>query len=302
MLKDETLNKLAGAAGLKAEELKAAIESTEEQELTIADAHRFTDDQLQQRTLNELKGVVSRYSTKELGGTPITGDTPDDIMLNLGKQVYNDGKMAALEMAIKGWKEKNGADFQGKDLDAFASYLKSQKADTGELEKTIEQLRQNLTAKDQEFTGLKNDYESKLSKVEIDAYLDTVIPDTLVETIKKQQVKTLLKSVYVWELQDGKIIAKQNGEIVKDKQLLNPLSGEQIATQFVTDNGWLATARPGRGGKDEKGKVTGLEHIHDKTTFFAYCKEHNIGNTSKGALEIVKKLPKEVQDDIFSQE
>ena len=302
MLKDETLNKLAGAAGLKAEELKAAIEATEEQELVIADAHRFTDEQLQQRTLNELKGVVSRYSVKELGGTLVDGNTPEEIIQHLGKTVYDDSKKAAMEMTIKGWKEKNGVDFQGKDLDAFASYLKSQKVDTGELERTIEQLRQNIQAKEQEFDGVKSEYERQLTQAEIDNYLDTAIPDNLIDPIKKLHVKSLLKSVYEFEKENGQLIVKKNGEIIRDKQLLTPLSPTQVVNDYISENGWLAMARPGRGGKDEKGKVTGLEHIHDKTTFFAYCKEHNIGNTSKGALEIVKKLPKEVQDDIFSQE
>ena len=298
MLPKETMEALTGAVGVTAEELTAAIKSDEEVDLTLKIKQPMTDDEMTTRTNNVLREVVQRYSTKELDGKPIAGETPDEIIQGLGKVVYDDSKAAALEMAIKKWKESNSADFTGKDLDSMVAFVKSQKTDTGDLEITIEGLRKNILQKDEEITGIKSDYEKRLSVSNVSQMTMDAIPDNLVDAIKKEQVRQLFLSIHEVETVDGKTTVKKNGEVIKDKQLLNPLPLDQVVGEFVKDNNWLSASRKGRGGGNEGGSVTGLEQIIDKDTFFEYCKENNIHGTSKQALEILNKLPKDVQEKV----
>lgn len=298
MLKKETIEALAGVGGVTAEELTAAIGSEEEMELALKIVKPLTEEQQTTRTNNILKEAIQRYSTAELEGVVISGDTPEDMIHSLGKTVYDDSHKAALEMGVKKWKETNTAEFSGKDLDSLVTFVKSQKADTGELEKTIEGLRKNILQKDTDTDTMKADYEKRLNGNQISQRVMDSIPDNLVDTIKKDQVKQLFLATYQVEAVDGKEIVKQHGDIVKDKQLLNPLTLDQVMSEFLTTNKWLGVKKVGRGGTDEGGKVTGKEHIIDKKTFFEYCKENNIHGTSRQALEVLKELPKEVQEKV----
>lgn len=301
MLKQEAIEKLSQASGVKVDDLKAAIESEQEVDVEIQELHRFTDEQLQTRINNSLKSAISEYSQKELGGIPIPGDDPLSMVQSLGKHVYDDGKKASTEMYVKSWKEKNGADFQGKGIDDLISYIKSQKADTGELENTVEQLRKNITQKEQEVESLRNDYESKLSATQLRQQASAAIPDNLVDTIKKDHVLQLFLSTHELKNQDGKMVVLKNGEVMKDRQLLNPLPVDAVVKSFVEENNWLATERRGRGAEPGKTAPTGVEHIVDKDTFFEYLNSKGIHRTSQQSVEVLNKLPKDVQENILAE-
>lgn len=301
MLTDTNLQALAEAAGVKAEELKEAITSEEEKELELNPAQRFTDDDLQTRVTNELNHALESYAQKELDGVSIQGETPEEKIHNLGKRVYDDARTASVEMFVKDWKKQHNADFQGKDLDSLINHIKSQKRDTGELEQTIEQLRRNLQEKEQEFDGIRSEYEQKLSKQQVSQLVRGVIPDNLIDTIKPDHVYKLFNATYDVELKDGKPVVKDGGEVLKDKQLLNPLSLEQVMGRFVEENGWLAQKRSGRGGGDDKGGQV-LEGITSKDAFYEYLKDREIKSTSRQALEVLNKLPKDVQEEVLKLE
>lgn len=302
MLADKTLSTLAEAAGVKPDELREAWSSDEEKELEIKPAQRFSDDEINTRVRNELTSAIQRYAQQELDGATIAGDTPEDMIHALGKNVYEDSKSAALEMWVKDWKEKNGADFQGKDPSALINYIKSQKQDTGELESTIEKLRSNLQEKESELEQTRNDFEKKLTRQQTDELIRRNIPDNLIDTIKKDHVHKLFQATYEVDMQNGNPVVKENGEVLKDRQLLEPLKLEQVMERFIQDNGWAATERHGRGGGDQRQKPTGLEGIHDKESFEAYLSDNKIKFTSREAVNVVNKLPKEVQKEILTHE
>lgn len=301
MLNQEQYKELADAVGVTPAELQDAITSEEEKEITIVKLNRFTDEELSTRLNNSVRDAINGYSQKELGGIQISGDDPTAMVNSLGKLVYDDGKKASTEMYVKSWKEKNGADFQGKGIDDLISFVKSQKADTGDLETTVEQLRKNITIKDQEIETIKSDYESKMFATSLKQEASAAIPDNLIEAIKKDQVLQLFLSTHELKNQDGKTVVMKNGEVMKDKQLLSPLPVDAVMKSFVEDNNWLAVNKKGRGDKNNKILPTGVEHIVDSETFFEYLDSKGIHRASQKSVEVLNKLPKDVQENILAE-
>ena len=105
------------------------------------------------------------------------------------------------------------------------------------------------------------------------------------------------------EIVDGKIIIKDaTGEIIKDEHLAKPITAKEDIDKFFKEKGLIKETKKGRGTKDVRDKVTGLEGVTDKETFFEYLSSNNINRTDRKVNEILAKLPKDVQEDILKRD
>jgi len=278
MLKQETIDLLAGNSRLDAAKLVEAIKSEDEQAIEVNAFKVFTDEELTERIDNEFTG-------------------------QRGKDKYNEGKDAAIEMKAKDWKAKHGIDIDGKDLDQFLdAYTKkiSVKPDDNENLKTIEQLRTNILAKDTEIEVLKTDYQKQIESTQLESSVSNSIPNNLIDGWNRTDATKFYMASRKAEIVDGKIIIKDaTGEIIKDEHLAKPITAKEDIDKFFKEKGLIKETKKGRGTKDVRDKVTGLEGVTDKETFFEYLSSNNINRTDRKVNEIISKLPKEVQEDIF---
>ena len=277
MLKQETIDLLAGNSRLDAAKLVEAIKSEDEQAIEVNAFKVFTDEELTERLTNETTTAK--------------------------QQSYNEGKDAALEMKAKDWKAKHGIDIDGKDLDQFLdAYTKkiSVKPDDNENLKTIEQLRTNILAKDTEIETLKTDYQKQIEGTQLESSVSNSIPNNLIDGWNRTDATKFYMASRKAEIVDGKIIIKDaTGEIIKDEHLAKPITAKEDIDKFFKEKGLIKETKKGRGTKDVRDKVTGLEGVTDKETFFEYLSSNNINRTDRKVNEIISKLPKEVQEDIF---
>jgi ribosomal protein S13 len=158
-------------------------------------------------------------------------------------------------MAAKGLKESFGIEAEGKDLNGiFEAYGQKVLADAKiEPNKKIQELQNSLSSlqstyqtdisqKDQEINGFK----TQLNDFSINQKLMSELPDNL--GIAPKHFLTIARSDMSFDFDDnGGIVAKQNGQIVKDK-LEKPVPVKDLLSTFAQENGFVGQGRGGRGG------------------------------------------------------
>jgi hypothetical protein len=88
-----------------------------------------------------------------------------------------------------------------------------------------------------------------------------LVPEKL--AIPKDDFMTIVKNKYEFDIDNGKVIVKQNGEILKDN-LLNPLDPKVVIEKFISDNP-VYLGRPGGGSGDgDSGMGGGAKKSIDK--------------------------------------
>lgn len=233
MLKKETIEKLAKLAKVEVSALETAINATEEQEVAIAELSTFTTDELATRDSNNKKTS------------------------------YNEGKVAGLEIAVKESKEKLGLEFEGKDLDSFAKALQKKTLDDAkinpdakvvELTKSMDILRNNLEAEKQSKLAL----EGQINSIKNDNNLISMFPSNLSDILSKNEVLGIVKNKYEFVLEDGKMVAKENGQIVKDATTQAPLEAKDVINSYLKERKLIVEGggggQQGRGGQGDAGK------------------------------------------------
>lgn len=219
---------------------------------------------------------------------------------NIEKESYNKGKKDGVEIEWKETKRKLGIDIEGKNgdeiIDAYrVKILADAKVEPNEKikehEKTIGQLRVNLTKAETEKNELQISFQKKEKDMKISSILYNTIPDKAVnETFTKNDIISLYKSNgFGVDISDGKEVATFNGEIVKDDKTLEPLSVKTVVEKFVNDKG-LIKKEPGR---DDKDKVL----IKDqKNTLDAFEKEMKEKGIKYNSPEYISEMKSRIKD------
>ena len=264
MLKQEQLNKIASLIKMKPEDLKAAIEATEEKEITI-------DDTLSVLTNTEI-------------------DT-------LKNNEYKAGKEKGTEMLIKDTKEKLGLDFQGKTIDGLLdAHGKKVLADAKiEPEKKVTELTEKITNLQKTVTEQEAklaEKDNEVSTVKLNTSLYKEVPGNL--PLEADEVITLMKAKgYDFKMVDGKTVAFKDGKELQDK-LSNAVPVKDVISSFLTekklvsDDGGGSGGSGGRGGGDKggAGKATKLSEL--KAQFAAEGKSL-LGGEFSAAVEAAAK-------------
>lgn len=215
MLSQETLDTVAVITGIKADELAQAISDEQEVKLELPKGKFLTPE-------NEAK-----------------------LLDNHGKRKYDEGKSKTLKEI-----------FDGKDKDTFlnefkTSILKDAKLEPNEkltqAEKTINALKENLTAKEEEVLRIKNESENTKKRAQALSTLPTLREDLGIK--KTEALDIILSSIE--QKEDG---IYKNGQLVVNEHH-EAVSLNDFLSQEVNSRGWVKKQIQGHGGKE--GKQTG---------------------------------------------
>ena len=223
MLTQEVINRLAALAKIKAEDLKAAIDATEEKAVDIdASVVAFNETELSTLKANE----------------------------------YNRGKVTGPEMLIKEAKEKLGLDFTGKTIDNLLdAYSKKVLADAKiEPEKKVKDLEEKLSTAQATANDFKTKLEQKeqeVSKIKDMTEIAKFIPafGDNAPALGHDEVITLMQANgYNYQRNDaGKLVFMKDGKELTDN-LGNAVDPSVAITGFLKEKKLIVDA-PAPGGR-----------------------------------------------------
>jgi succinate dehydrogenase flavin-adding protein (antitoxin of CptAB toxin-antitoxin module) len=217
----ENLKQLEATLKLPEGTLQRAIESTEAISVELPELEIFTKDE---------------YTNK----------------INVFKKTFQD---QGVDFAVQAFKDKEGLQFEGRKLDKLIDAVTSKKIEdmkiepekqVSEMSNQILNFKKILEEKDNEMLNLKLSYKKKDDDQTITTALknavktETIIPIEDLITIFEKRAKI--------EFQEGKMIAKKDNEVIKDKYGIEPLNAIDIFTDFAQQ--YLKPIL-GAGGKDE---------------------------------------------------
>jgi len=281
MLKEEQLKELADKLKVKADDLQTAITSEEEVELVIPELKIFTPEELTARDTNITEPIKN--------------------------QSYQDGKVAGVEMEVKTLRESLGLEFEGKTITNLLDAQKKQiLAESGkDVDPIILELKKDKDLLTQTITQLKADHESekntltgKITEQSVNVIIEAEIEklDALPDGITKSDVIMMIRNGYQIETAEGKMIFKQNGEILKDETTADPKGAETIVAEFFESRKWTGDPNrtPGRNEKDEfgtqsSGAIVEFKKVQSADDLEKYCERHNLQPQSNTIVELMKK-------------
>ena len=230
MLKKDLITKLATLLKVDATEFETALTSTEEVDVTIQDLHVLTPEELSTRDANSKKNG------------------------------YNEGKTASIEMFVKETKEKFGLEFEGKDATKLIEAVQSKTLADAKIEpsKKIEELNGVISKLQGNLTSLESEKTTLLSQFEAtktDAKLLSLLPQNRLNTLNDEEYLTIIKKDHEIVSEDGKLVVKKGGEIVRNATTQNPLEVSEVISGIFTERKWVNEqgGQGGRGGQSSKG-------------------------------------------------
>ena len=228
MLNDEQIKKLADASKLDTVKLKEAISKEEEVSIEIPEVQTFTPEELETYVNNNLEEAKTKS--------------------------YGEGKTAGLEMFVKNQKEQLGLEFEGKSGEDLVKALQKKFSQTeseqvNELQSDKTNLQQTVQQKDQQITQL----QQQLQQRNLNEQIENMIPDGY--AMNKRQIRILFSADHsIEQNEDGKMIVKKNGSIMKDN-MANVMEVQDVINGFMETSGIPKAGTPsggkaGRGGDD----------------------------------------------------
>lgn len=226
----KNIDKIEQLLKLEAGTLKAAIESEDEQEITLEGLNVYTQDELS--SLEE----------------------------NIKKQEYRNGKVAGEEMAVKAVRDEYGLDFEGKTVRNFAEAFKnkieseSKKQPTEkikELETDLQKLREKNGEWENKFNQLNDSISNERKEYKLKSLIESSVPkDTILPADK---ISLLFRNDYKVDFnEDGNPVVMKGDEVIKDEKTRNPLGVKDVLGSWLTENNFLKQEQQGRGEKDQR--------------------------------------------------
>lgn len=275
MIKKEQIQAIAKVLKLDATKLEAAIADQNEVELEIPQG---------------LQGMI-----------PTELEARDRNVKSTG---YNEGVTAGKEMLVKELKTTHGITIDGKGADQFMSAYKAKVLEEAKITPN-EQLKEkdtvitNLQNNIQALQAEKQRAEGQISEIRLNSNLFKQVPELGVTLEPEEVIGSMRSRGYSFEQdQNGAIIPKLNGQVIRDATTQNPLAPKDVISGYVTDRKWNKQegdpAPAGRGGGNSKpvatGSITSLSQAQK-----AWEAEGKSANTAEFAAH-VQKISKENQD------
>lgn len=239
MLKKENITAIETLLQLEAGTLQGALDNKDEVEITIPEIVAMKKADFDLRLKNEKD------------------------------QEYKKGKTAGEEMLIKEAREKHGLTFEGKTIDNLMDAFQKKVVEDNKIQpderlkekdKTIKQLRDNLTKIEQDKLSLQSQFENEKKTIQVQHAIFSAIPDNAITTtIGRNDILALFTANgYSVDVKEGKHVVSKNGEELKNPTTLVPMELKDVVNQFVTEKG-LITSTAGRGAGDEGGASGGAK-------------------------------------------
>lgn len=266
------------------------------------------------KLLVKLKIAADEAAAKEL----ITGKDEKDVAIPDGLHFFTQQELetrentlkanqikAGKEIAIKELKEKVGLTYDGegsKDPEKFVTeYSKKVLGDANistdekikDRDKTIEKLRKNV----QDAESALNNYKGEVKSAQLDSELLMWTAELKPENLTNKEWVNILKMSNEFTEEEGKLVVKRDGEIVKDAKTLVTIPAKDALIGWINDRklGKQVTSQGpnGRGAGDSKFPVGGIRNLKQ---FNEHIKSLNIDEKSTQAAAMLQKLTAEVPD------
>jgi len=260
MYNKATIDQIAGALGLNAEEFATGFTSEKEVELKLNEGRFLTKQQ--EETLKD----------------------------NHGKSRYDAGAEASRDMTLKEMSKMVDFEESIKDpkkfIDAFKTkILENAKVEPNkkinDLESSITNLQSKLVEKDEDYLNLQKDFNIKQLKFDVKSFIPD-IPDSL--GISKDDATNLF--FLSREVKDGQVF--KEGNVIKDS-LENPLSIHDAVDSFITEKGWNLVPKGRGGGAQGQGNVIPKTMEDYQSTL----KDRGINEGSAEANALLQEIAKE---------
>ena len=198
---------------------------------------------------------------------------------NSGKK---EGQTICYDFAMKDVKKDFGLDIEGKNREDIIKAARSKVMSDAkiepdkkisELNQSLENLRKQYETDKSSWEGEVSSYKGKLKDISIMNELQRNTPD--IKGLKSSQFATLARTEFEFDFsEDGMLVAKKNGNIIKDK-MEKPIPVKDILTDYATQNGWNSV--PGRGGNNEFGDKSEFKTLND---VYKHMEQNNINPMS----------------------
>jgi len=249
-------------------------------------------------TIDMLKESISSEAEIELDITQINmlNDSKlEEIKETYKKQGYEEARIPIKEMTMKELKGITGFEIEGyKEPKTFINAYKesilkqanikpNEQIDElkGSLQTLQETYNTDIGLKDAEILG----YKTKTKKIEIGSLVMGQFPDGLIG-VNKKQASSLYQMDRQLDFDEGNLVIKKDGQILKDK------FGKSIPVQddinsFVSENKWLSVK--GRGGGHEPGGSSKFETMDD---LMKHMEKENIDPTDESGQKMIDDFNK----------
>ena len=215
MLAESTVKAIAEYIRIKPEDLQAAVGDEKEVSLEIPKLLVFVSSELEERDKK------------------------------VHKKGYDDGKIAGEEIIIKSLKEKYNVEADGKDTDSFITAFKAKvieetKVEPGQKIKDLEGMVATLKKNVEKAETEKQDLENNLRKTSVrTTALNSVQKEYLLS--KADMLALMTASGYDIDEENGKVITRRHGDILRDQKTQDPLSFDIVFDEFAIEKGQVKT-------------------------------------------------------------
>lgn len=163
---------------------------------------------------------------------------------NIKSTGYNEGVSAGQEMLIKNLKQTHGLTFDGKDPEMFVNEFKTKiladaKLQPGEALKEKDLVIKNLQTNVATLTAEKQQIETKHKEYQLNGSLIREVPQLGVALEPDEVISSMKRKGYAFEAdQNGVLLTKLNGQIVRDATTQNPIAVKDVIGGYVKERKW----------------------------------------------------------------
>jgi len=236
-INNDSIEAIEVVLGIEKGTLGEAITKEEEVTLEIPQLQRFTEDELKSR---------------------------DEAKLSEGNKLGH-------EMVLKSMKEKLGLEFEGrKDPDKFIEAFKESVLSEAKIEpdKKIQELKKDNDALIKNNETLQGEFDQFKQGVQVKERQRDISSD-FSKSIKAETIishSAIMSEAkaqgYDFDIEEGKTIVKQNGDVMKDTKTMQPISVDSFTSDFVKP--YLKGAEGGRGEGNGTPPMTGTLDAFNK--------------------------------------
>ena len=209
-----------------------------------------------------------KVSLEFIEGSFVSDSDLDGLKDNRFNDGKKEGQTIGYDFAMKDLKKDFQIELEGKDRSKIVDAIQNKIITDAKIEpnKKADELKtslENLQKQYETDLGLKSNENSELNKrlsdLKTTSELNKYLPEGL-NGIDNNDFMTIAKNTADFDYEDGVMVVKQNGKILKDK-MEKPIAPKDYLTEFATTKKWISA--DGRNGKDESGKPNGFQNMHD---------------------------------------